>query len=442
MTFSYHAPTRSRCEICEKLLAEDNALPIINSSIGKASSANGFPFHGWYNFVLGYTPSFPEFIINREGLSSQSLIFDPFAGSGTTQLVAKLKEIPSTGIDANDFMVYCANHKLNWHKNADLLKEGLDALIEDYYRITCNYSNDDYMILARNNRPTMLEERYFSDLPFGKWIVIKQLVSNIPNEELKESFEFALSAIIVPASNVKYGPGFGIGKMKADCDVLKLFTDKILMMIQDLKKVTPQQIDTPANIFLGDSREALQYVQPNSVSSIITSPPYPGDHEYTKYSRLELILNEMATDLHSFRKIKKRMLRASTTNIYKDDKDAINVKNIASIKEVTDEIDRRLQADGATSGFEKLYTKLIWEYFGGMYLVLKQCYDILVPGGKMSLLVSDSHAFKMVHISTAELLKDVAYTLGYKNITIELWQKKFSSSHGYLLRENILTLEK
>src|SRR5690606_6570418 len=96
-----------------------------------------------------------------------------------------------------------------------------------------------------------------------------------------------------------------------------------------------------------------------------------------------------------FRKIKKRMLRASTTNIYKEDNDREPVRNLESISKLTGLIQERLEHDGATSGFEKLYTKLVWEYFGGMYLALEQCFTTLCPGGKIALLVSDSHAFKM-----------------------------------------------
>ena len=175
---------------------------------------------------------------------------------------------------------------------------------------------------------------------------------------------------------------------------------------------------------------------------MITSPPYPGDHEYTKHSKVELIFNEMAGDLLSFRKIKKRMLVSSTTNIYKEDNARVLVEDIQSIKKVTDEIQARLEADHATSGYEKLYTRLVWEYFGCMKQVLEECYQVLKEGGKIALLVSDSHAFKMVHIQTAEILKEIGEIVGFRNAEIELWQLKNSTSHKYQLRENILILEK
>src|SRR5207248_2795102 len=109
---------------------------------------------------------------------------------------------------------------------------------------------------------------------------------------------------------------------------------------------------------------------------------------------------------------------------------------------VTRMIQERLDEDGATSGFEKLYTKLIWEYFGGMYKTLAECLQILRPGGKIAMLVSDSHAFKMVHVETAVILREIGLRVGFENPEIILWQFKPSTSHKYDLRENILVLSK
>jgi hypothetical protein len=118
------------------------------------------------------------------------------------------------------------------------------------------------------------------------------------------------------------------------------------------------------------------------------------------------------------------------------------IADLESIRSITALIEERLREDGATSGFEKLYTKLVWEYFGGMYLALKECLAVLRPGGKFALLVSDSHAFKMVHIQTAAILQEISERLGYRDSEIVLWQFKPSTSHKYDLRENILILKK
>lgn len=434
------------CPVCEDLINNDVAAPIIDTYEGRASSSNGYPFHNWYNFVLGYTPTFPEYMINRENITSEDCVLDPFVGSGTTQLVCKLRTIPSFGIDANDFMVFAAKQKLNWKVNPKTLSRHLKK-INDAYKVVVSEidwtDGEELSRRANDNRPSALDNRYISDKPLVKVESLRAAINQVKMaNNYKDLFMFAVSAILVPVSNVKYGPGFGIGKIKDDADVIGIFNNKVEEMIRDLASVNEEQRNTETTTLLGDSRQLSKYIDPNSISLIITSPPYPGDHEYTKHSKLELIFNGFAYDLSSFRVIKKRMIRGSTTNIYKEDNEKALIDDIQEIKDVTDEIDNRLIHDGATSGFEKLYTRLIWEYFGGMASTLQESFKVLKPGGKIALLVSDSHAFKMVHIKTAELLQRVGLKLGYVNPEIVLWQMKNSTSHKYQLRENILILQK
>ncbi len=462
MAFSYHKPTRTFCPVCEELDKTIFDTPIISTFDGKASSANNFPFHNWYNFVLGYSPDFPNYIIKKYGISKEHIVLDPFMGTATTNVVVKNLGIKSIGVEANDFFIDVAHAKLTWNLDVEKIEslsetilskiekhlskvdfsntDGIGSLFDK--KELYSYSYKDYI----KDRPQELPARYISDKPYAKLIIINNIINqSIPkkNKEVFRFFRLALDSIIVPCSNVSYGPGFGVKKPKEDFDVMEVFTTKLNRMIEDLKSVknSPGR-ETSYQIFHGDSRKLSQYIPENSVDFLMTSPPYPGDHEYTKHTRLELMFEKHVLSKNDFRIIKKRMLVGSTTNIYKECNDRINVAGNKLISEVTDEIQKRLDADGATSGFEKLYTKLVWEYFGGMSLVLSEAYKIMKQGGKFSLLVSDSHAFKMVHIRTAVILADIAKQVGFSNSEIELWQNKRSTSHSYNLREEILTLTK
>jgi len=467
MPFKYHPPTREHCHVCEELTMARNSPPIINTHNGKASSAGNFPFHNWYYFVLGYSPEFPDYIINKYGANNKSFIVDPFMGTGTTLVECKSKGIPSGGVDANDFFVDVANTKLNWCIDLEAVKDARDTFFRkvlDRYSLY-NFSNGHKSIqgtqmslfdeknkyknknsvqeYVAQHRTKMLDVRYISDKPFAKWHIIKDLIeSDLPDGDVKQFYNLAISSILVPSSNVRYGPGFGLIKPKEDIDVYSLFINKVDRMISDLESATGVSRETQAKVIKGDSRQISSYFESNSVDLMITSPPYPGDHEYTKHTRLELIAMGYAQNLEEFRVIKKRMLRGSTTNLYNQDNDRENVNHIQGIRDVTELIDERLKADGATSGFEKLYTKLVWEYFGGMSIVMRDALKVLKPGGTFHLLVSDSHAFKMVHIQTAKLLAEIGLDVGYSDAHVELWQDKVSTSHRYDLKENILTLTK
>lgn len=465
MPFTYHPPTRTKCSVCQEILSTEEVEPILDTYNGKASSANKFPFHNWYNFVLGYSPEFPEYMIKRENITKDDFVVDPFMGSGTTLACCKQQGISSTGVDANNIMVDAARVKLRWNQDTQKLRklrdEILDRIGTEFDRFDWNDGvtetpssqlslfkpqngeTKDHRLYAATYRPEMLLPKYISDKPFVKATIIDQVVkATIYDSNIRELFDLALTAIIVPISNVRYGPGFGVVKPRDDVDVLGLFTEKLYRMISDLESVDEVQRYTSATVILGDARGLTDYLEPESVKLIITSPPYPGDHEYTKHTRLELIFRGHATDLKEFRTIKRRMLVASTTNIYRDQTDSEVVSGLDSITQIADLIQERLEYDRATSGFEKLYTRLVWEYFGGMYKALEQCFSVLKPGGKIALLVSDSHAFKMVHIQTAGILREIGEIVGFTNPNIVLWQLKVSTSHRYNLRENILILTK
>jgi DNA modification methylase len=459
MPFTFHPPTGRACKICEQLNTSDPVQPIVDVHSGKASSANQFAFHNWFNFVLGYSPQFPEYMLRRENSGKQDLIIDPFMGSGTTLLVCKQAGIPSKGIDANDFMVDAARTKLAWTVNLDRLKQLQDEVLQAIEAVFGQYDwgesavqlplfahnivpTRDYKTLL-SRRPKLLLEKYISDKPFAKAVLIDDVIEQqLGDDALRPIFNLALTSIIVPISNIRYGPGFGVAKPKDDMDVLSLYTAKLNRMISDLVRVEDWQRATPAEVCLGDARQLTNYFAPDSAAMMVTSPPYPGDHEYTKHTKLELLFRGYAENHKEFQTIKKRMIRASTTNLYVQDADREPIQGMESICAVTDEIQRRLEEDRATSGFEKLYTKLVWEYFGGMYKALAQCLQVLRPGGKIALLVSDSHAFKMVHIQTAVILSEVGVRAGFINPEIILWQNKTSTSHNYFLRENILILQK
>jgi DNA modification methylase len=458
MPFKYNPPTRSLCTICEEL-QKVTRTPVIHTQNGRASSANSYPFHNWYNFVLGYTPEFPEYLIDKFKINANHFVVDPFMGTGTTLITCKQNGIPSSGIDANDFFIDVAESKLNWDLDSTELESNKTTILNAFlsYSDDIDFENDTLTnqltlldtvkvknykeLLKDGERAKLLDTRYISDKPLVKLNILKDIIEELMPSYNKSFFLLALASIIVPVSNIKYGPGFGVAKAKDDVNVLKYFKDKVERMIDDIKN-QKKNLEIKAKVFHGDARNLDKIYKSNSIDFMITSPPYPGDHEYTKHTKLELIFMGYANTIEEFRVIKKRMLRGSTTNIYKEDKEKEAIKDIVSIQKITDLIDERLKADGATSGFEKLYTKLVWEYFGGMYNTFLNAKNVLKDNGKFSLLVSDSHAFKMTHIKTAEILGEIAIKAGFKSIEIELWQNKISTSHSYYLHENILTLTK
>ena len=74
-------------------------------------------FHDWYRFVLSYPPHLVRKYLNEFDLGENDLVLDPFCGTGTTVVEAKLQGIPSIGIEANRFAQFAGSVKIDWKLN-------------------------------------------------------------------------------------------------------------------------------------------------------------------------------------------------------------------------------------------------------------------------------------------------------------------------------------
>lgn len=414
------------------------------------------PVHNWYFFTLGYSPNFVSYEIKKKKITSEHLVIDPFVGSGTTAVECKLNGIDSWGIDANDFMSFATKVKTDWSVNLSDIRYNYGRIINSVQPIMAKIENNghktiyDYIEEETRHLVPVIDEQvselikseYISTKPLKKLLILKRGISNIGDHNVKDLFNLALAAILIPVSNVRFGPGFGLTKPKEDADVIGLFKNKITRMLNDIEYTQKLKKVGKTKIEIGDTRKLKTVCKNQKFDHLITSPPYPGDHEYTRHTRLELSFLNLANTMADIRIIKKRMLRGSTRNVYSTDKESEFIEKFSEITRLIKRVDMRVKETNGTSGFEKMYSKVVGEYFGGMYLCLQQIYEILETGGTASFLVGDSHAFKMVHIETARLLAAMGKEIGFREYDIELWWNKRSTAHNFFLPEYILDLKK
>ena len=127
--------------------------------------------------------------------------------------------------------------------------------------------------------------------------------------------------------------------------------------------------------------------------------------------------------------------------MYKADTDDREVAVHFQIGKIADAIERRRLDLGKTSGFERLYHRVTRLYFGGMKRHLVSLRPILKPGAKLAYVVGDQASYLRVMIRTGELLADLAQTLGYKLVGIDLFRTRPSTVTGEQLREEVVVLE-
>jgi DNA modification methylase len=196
----------------------------------------------------------------------------------------------------------------------------------------------------------------------------------------------------------------------------------------------------PAFVHHGDARQILDFIEPNSVDIVIASPPYPNEKDYTRITRLESVLLGYIENRNDLRALKQHLMRSNTRNVYAGDNDDVWIAQHERIQELAEEIEMRRIELAKHSGFEKLYGKVTKLYFGGMARHLSELRQVLRPGARLAYVVGDQASYLRVMIHTGQILGEIAQSLGYELVNIDLFRTRTATATGEQLREEVVVL--
>jgi len=407
------------------------------------STLNG-AVHNWYRTVLGYSEDLVSQELTRLADGGRVSVIDPFCGSGTTLVECIKRGIHCVGIDASPASYFATKVKINWSLRSRRLLELCDRVGEGYpkeLRDRSSLQRDPTYVYLKSSG--MIERGWISLPPLQKALAIKFCIAKLRTaSKYRDALTLALIAEVTHgASNVKFGPELYCGESRDDHDVLSGFCERVQQMATDLDIVAG--IDAGiAEVFLGDSRECsglLEGVCAGAFTGVISSPPYPTEHDYTRNARLELAFLEEVSDRESLRRIKKRMIRSHTKGIYKEDRDAELVEANDAVQKIVRTLRRKVRYKD--HGFARLYPKVVQEYFGGMKRHLVSITPVLSPSSRCAYILGDQSSYLRVHIPTAEIVSSIAAEVGFKTLEIKCWRKRWSTTTSRELDENILILE-
>ncbi|MGQ4809442.1 hypothetical protein NKDENANG_02859 [Candidatus Entotheonellaceae bacterium PAL068K] len=430
----------------DKLLAEKSeVISSNNNSISPEDKA----FHSWYRFVLSYPPHLVRDYISDFDLNEQSTILDPFCGTGTTIVEAKLNQIRAIGLEANPFPHFASYVKTDWNVAPDELRLFAQQVSECTYAELVNQGIDDRTLVCESKielktldeqaRRAMIKNS-ISPLPLHKALVLLEQIKKHQNTPLHKYGILALgNALVASIGNLRFGPEVGVGKIKKDVPVVATWMHEIRKMVSDLQLVYGTNYPH-VTVSLADAREPTKTVKETSIDAVITSPPYPNEKDYTRTTRLESVVLGFFEDMSHLRGFKKTLLRSNTRGVYKTDKDDEWVAEIREIQRIAAAIETRRVELGKTSGFEKLYSRVTKLYFGGMARHFSELTKILKPGAKLAYVVGDQASYLQVMIRTGQILADIAEGLGYQVERINLFRTRFATATQEELREEVIVL--
>ncbi|MDC6361653.1 MULTISPECIES: DNA methyltransferase [Flavobacteriaceae] len=230
--------------------------------------------HSIHPYPAKFIPELPREILRQLHIPENSVVFDPFCGSGVTLTEAQKVGIPSIGVDLNPIACLISRVKTSL----------FDFELSNYAKkivAGCQKGSKPVQIPAIKN----LDHWFKKDVQKKVSILIEQ-INQVDHPELRDALNFCLSSNLVRLSNQDSDTRYAaVEKNVNGEDVFSLFlkTAEKLEKAKKSQKIKETSTVINKNSLLLDSSDFTQ-----KIGLTITSPPYPNAYEYWLYHKYRM----------------------------------------------------------------------------------------------------------------------------------------------------------
>lgn len=238
------------------------------------------PIHRWCVFPHSFTSELVHGLINEWGLTEKDRILDPFCGAGTTALAAKERGIPSEGSDLSPFAVFTTQVKLA-NYDPDRLIKTWKAMQKRIDLSKWNGVLRDYPDLVKKALPGNL---------LGAFDALAHQIASLDcARKDRDFFKMALLATLSDFSRAIPSGGWleWIDRHVSKRHIPARLAGHVNRMLADLNHQTDKANNKKWTVHCADARQLP--APTGSFSAVITSPPYPNRHDYTRVFGVELM---------------------------------------------------------------------------------------------------------------------------------------------------------
>lgn len=210
-------------------------------------------------------------------------VVDPFCGSGTTLVEARLQGINSVGVDINGLA--CLLSKV---KSTPLAKEQIatfDQTVELITKCFFDWKNGNHIEAPLPTFDGL--EHWFQQNVTNELAWIKLVITQVSDVDVSDLLKIVLASIVVQVSNQESDTRYAaISKGIKDAHTIKLFLSKCSDFRKKITELSDRLIgvDARVEVFNADARN-LQFLREENFDVVITSPPYANTYDYYLYHK-------------------------------------------------------------------------------------------------------------------------------------------------------------
>lgn len=252
--------------------------------------------HGYHRYPAKFIPQIVSRLVDKY-TNEGDLIVDPFGGCGTTLVESKVMGRPSIAVDINPVAVLITKAKITPIDPIKIENEFLatQKRLETY--------SDNTKVKAPDHERI---DYWFKPEEKKRLAFIFAEISKIKDQDTRDFFFCGFSNILKNCSiwmQKSNKPTRDFEKKPSE--PIKTFLKQIKMMLHGNARLfellsEKGYLKVPSKVVCTDAR--IIPAKDNSVSMIVTSPPYVTSYEYADLHQLTALWLEYTKDLSDFRK--------------------------------------------------------------------------------------------------------------------------------------------
>lgn len=396
------------------------------------------PFQRWYPYIEGYSPSFVDALIDKY-CPNAKLVYEPFAGTGTTIFSADRKGIPTLYSEVNPLLQVLIDTKISVMKLSTSKRHALASRLTDL-------NNKLFEVIAETVPSENLRASYsrvfgksvyFPEAQFEQVLRLKTIIEKLDKDGetlLAQVLSVAVFSCLIPISYLKKQGDLRFKTEKERQNEMVVLQDilpiKIQIIVEDILNCQVA-IHLNHKLIQGNAKNIGKSTLKNKIDAVITSPPYLNGTNYFRNTKLELWFLSYLQSEDDLRLYRDEALTSGINDVKQEYSKQVSDLSSPLLDKTMAILDKQTY-DRRIPLMARCYFKEMHEVFHGLSKNLKDGADVLVDLG-------DS-IFSNVHIQTDLILLEIIEPLGFKLKSREILRQR-RSRNGALLSQVLLVIK-
>jgi hypothetical protein len=382
--------------------------------------------YGWLRLTPAYSLHLVAELLDESLGGAETVVLDPFCGTGTTALVCAEKGVRCDTTDINDFLLWLAaakNHDYTSQELADFHKlsaEVLDAILQE--RRTESW-----------HPPLFQIEKWWDDstlAALSRAFAVINKASEHASPGAINLLKVSFCRTLIAAANVSFGHQSMSFSQTADVPVLLAHEgrDRLAATWRKWTAEISGAASIPlrsANRFIKcDARYLTGSLPKDHYTAVITSPPYPNRMSYIRELRPYMYWLGYLKDGRAAGELDWQAIGGTwgcaTSNLGKWVPQALPELSNGEFAALVDGIGRK----------SKVLATYVHKYFCDMVLHTRELYSVVKPGGTINYIVGNSK-FYDVMVPVERIFASLFIAAGFNDVGWKKVRKRTSKKELY-----------